>query len=566
MNGYQIEIHHKGLNETKAISAVDRFALEAKIENQAAVWAQRWAREKEKQSVAQKADLALATTKEYEGVLQKCENVLLHTLDIDDTVDWDTLKRRDTFVDDAPRGDAVKYREDGYPLSIRPLRAPNAPREPLLEDFPLVISFADKIFGGAKKKRIAQQDAYNSAMMQYKSECLQHEEKMKEHERLCHDQKSNLEELRIAWEARKKNFDAEVEAQHEEIDNLRQTYTELDEVAVREYCEMVLGNSAYPFDFNKEVDLSYDRDSGLLGIDYLLPGTADVPSRQSVRYVKSRDEFVEKELSSAAKNRLYESVLYQITIRTLHELFEADAANAVKLISFNGWVDAVSSATGHVERKCIISVQCEKDEFELINLQGICDQNSYKDCFKSLKGVSGAKLTALTPVRPILEFNKTDKRFADHYEVAGSLDDSVNLASMDWEDFEHLVREVFEREFSASGGEVRVTQASRDGGVDAVAFDPDPIRGGKIVIQAKRYTNVVGVAAVRDLYGTVMNEGATKGILVTTSQYGPDAYTFANGKPLTLLNGSNLLHLLEKHGHRAKIDIPEARRLISDSK
>jgi restriction system protein len=81
------------------------------------------------------------------------------------------------------------------------------------------------------------------------------------------------------------------------------------------------------------------------------------------------------------------------------------------------------------------------------------------------------------------------------------------MAAMDWEDFEHLVRELFEKEFAISGGEVKVTQASRDGGVDAIAFDPDPIRGGKIVIQAKRYTNTVGVAAVRDLYGTVVNEG-----------------------------------------------------------
>jgi len=48
----------------------------------------------------------------------------------------------------------------------------------------------------------------------------------------------------------------------------------------------------------------------------------------------------------------------------------------------------------------------------------------------------------------------------------------------------------------------KVTQASRDGGVDAVAFDPDPIRGGKIVIQAKRYAYTVGVSARRDLYGT----------------------------------------------------------------
>ena len=33
-------------------------------------------------------------------------------------------------------------------------------------------------------------------------------------------------------------------------------------------------------------------------------------------------------------------------------------------------------------------------------------------------------------------------------------------------------------------------------------------------------------------------------------------------KPLTLLNGSNLLALLEKHGHRAKININEAKKLL----
>lgn len=44
-----------------------------------------------------------------------------------------------------------------------------------------------------------------------------------------------------------------------------------------------------------------------------------------------------------------------------------------------------------------------------------------------------------------------------------------------------------------------------------------------------------------------MNEGASKGILVTTADYGPDAYQFATGETLTLLNGANLLHLMEKH-------------------
>lgn len=62
-----------------------------------------------------------------------------------------------------------------------------------------------------------------------------------------------------------------------------------------------------------------------------------------------------------------------------------------------------------------------------------------------------------------------------------------------------------------------------------------------------------------------MNEGATKGILVTTSDYGPDAYEFAKGKPITLLNGNNLLYLLEKHGHQAKIDIKEAKQILNPS-
>ena len=50
------------------------------------------------------------------------------------------------------------------------------------------------------------------------------------------------------------------------------------------------------------------------------------------------------------------------------------------------------------------------------------------------------------------------------------------------QNFQQLVRELFELEFARNGGEVRVTQASRDGGVDAVIFDPDPLRGGKIIV------------------------------------------------------------------------------------
>jgi Restriction endonuclease/Bacterial regulatory helix-turn-helix protein, lysR family len=121
--------------------------------------------------------------------------------------------------------------------------------------------------------------------------------------------------------------------------------------------------------------------------------------------------------------------------------------------------------------------------------------------------------------------------------------------------------QLFEWEFGRNGVEVKVTRASRDRGVDAIMFDPDPLRGGKFVLQAKRHTRPVDVAAVRDLYGTVVNEGANRGILVTTSSYGPDAYEFAKDKPLSLVDGPNLLAMLQKHGRRYRIDLAEARRL-----
>jgi hypothetical protein len=47
----------------------------------------------------------------------------------------------------------------------------------------------------------------------------------------------------------------------------------------------------------------------------------------------------------------------------------------------------------------------------------------------------------------------------------------------------------------------------------------------------------------------------------TVSTYGSDAYAFANNEPVTLLNGAELLGLLEKHGYKFRINLAEARQL-----
>jgi restriction system protein len=100
-------------------------------------------------------------------------------------------------------------------------------------------------------------------------------------------------------------------------------------------------------------------------------------------------------------------------------------------------------------------------------------------------------VTHVAPIRPILVLDKKDHRIVVNRDADASLTDEENLASIPWEDFEHLVRQLFEWEFGRNGVEVKVTRASRDHGVDAIMFNPDPLKGEKYVLQAKRYTRTV---------------------------------------------------------------------------
>lgn len=188
----------------------------------------------------------------------------------------------------------------------------------------------------------------------------------------------------------------------------------------------------------------------------------------------------------------------------------------------------------------------------------VIDKLNPKDCFRSLKGVAAGTLTDRIPVAPVVRLNTSDRRIVPGRDIVAEAFPEMNLASMDCEAFEHLIRQLFEMEFSRDGVTVRVARWSRDRGVDALAFNPDPPRSGKFVIQAKRYTRVVDVSAVRDLYDTVLNEGGNRGILVTTSSSGRDFWEFAQDKPLSLLAGAILLHLLQKHGLRFRIDLGQA--------
>jgi len=367
--------------------------------------------------------------------------------------------------------------------------------------------------------------------------------------------KAAFDEDHIDWEMRRKLFYQHRNAANETLDLLMAEYHQNIPESVTEYFRAILEASKYPTLMYRKVDLEYNPTLKSVVVDFLLPNPDQIP--KFFQTMSSKGEVKVTEHSAANKKRLYDSIVYQIVFRVIHEVYASDIANLINGVTFNGWVSSIDRTTGKPAASYIASLHVLRAEFANLDLNNI----DPKACFKALKGIGSSEFSSTTPIQPIVAISRSDRRFIDGKQITKTIENSTNLAAMDWEDFEHLIREIFEAEFRTNGGEVKVTQASRDGGVDAIAFDPDPIRGGKIIIQAKRYTNTVGVSSVRDLFGTVMSEGATKGILVTTSDYGPDAHAFAKGKPLTLLNGANLLYLLEKHGHKARIDIQEAKAL-----
>ena len=323
---------------------------------------------------------------------------------------------------------------------------------------------------------------------------------------------------------------------------------------VEQFFDLVLRGFELPSFVPREWKIKYEPETRILLLEHKFPETARLEVRKLVQQVRGQ---VIKPAAQTVRKLLVSKIQPALCLQLARGIVEADDFGVLDAVAVNGWVDFFHRATGQPSRAYCASLVAKKAALLAVRLE-TADPVA---AFNALSGCNAGESYEISPVLPSLSLQKDDPRFIASKEVTEKLARGENLAAMDWEDFEHLVRELFEREFAANGGEVKITRASRDQGVDAIIFDPDPIRGGKIVVQAKRYTIPVGVSAVRDLYGTVVNEGANTGILVTTSHYGSDAYEFAQNKPLKLFNGAQLLGLLERAGYRFRIDLEEAREL-----
>jgi restriction system protein len=360
--------------------------------------------------------------------------------------------------------------------------------------------------------------------------------------------------LRDKTASLREQFERKYQTAKAQLDAVQAGCKANDHEAVRQLINLSHIRHRLPNVFRRFWEIDIDKASRILLC------TFEIPDFNSIQISKVRGTSWNAKsvpVSTAERKRSIETIVYSLCLRAAYLATKSNVGDWFDTFAVNATQKWNDPATGQAREGIIASLQVQKSEIVQLNLH----QVDPKASFRHLKGLSTPSVENVTPIRPIFVLNKNDRRIVQERDVAQDLEPEANIAAMPWEDFEHLVRQLFEWEFGSNGVEVKVFRLSRDHGVDAVMYDPDPLRGGKYVVQAKRYTRPVDVAAVRDLYGTVVNEGANRGILVTTSSFGPDAYDFAKDKPISLVDGPHLIAMLRRHGHQYRIDLVEARRL-----
>lgn len=312
-----------------------------------------------KQAEVEAKNVALA--EQYEEL----DSILTATLDVDDYVDLETFR----VIVDHPSFD----REDLRSPSPEPLHIPDPPWPVKAE-----VQAPSGLFGRKKKLAEAQaaveaQYAADYARWQQESESLPSRREAQRQQYLAQEEARKTE---LAQELAR--YESECALREEEA---KQENAELDEFisalgygvteAVQEYVEIVLANSIYPDSFPVEHVAEFDPASAELSMRVTIPGPDAVPTVKAYRYTKASDEITATQLSQKAIKDRYAGIVNAVTLRSLHEVFEADRRGLVQSISLELGTNTINPATGTKADVQFVAVAVSREAFEALDLSAV---------------------------------------------------------------------------------------------------------------------------------------------------------------------------------------------------
>jgi restriction system protein len=394
VSSFEVELTLSEIALHKVCKSSDLGILKNKIEKTLEDWEIKYEKYLKQKALANTEAKAQELNDDLKKTKSSFDNILKHTLKIDDAIDWDSLKSKKEFkvdpsetCEDSSFIKHLTFSSNGEPTGHTKLEPT---KEPDYEEF---FKSSGWFFRTFRKKTL--KSDFDEELKRWND---QFEEVKKCNQERLDVFKRTLEK----FEKLRSRYIEERNEKNKAVDLAKTKYENGDQDAIEEYCDMVLSNSIYPEVLNMSWQVSYNPENQSLVIDYEVPSPDDLPLIDSYKFVKSKNDIEKKPLSASNAKALYSSVLYQVCIRTIHEVLEADVIDKVSAVAFNGVVTSLNEGTGNIEEKVIMSIFTSKEEFLKVNLEAIVAEKT----FNHLDGIAGKHLYDLSAVTPIAVFEK----------------------------------------------------------------------------------------------------------------------------------------------------------------
>jgi restriction system protein len=322
------------------------------------------AKERAAQEKAVKAAHISAQTTEVEGLNaqisdlhDELDGLLAATLDVDDFVDLEALRKPDDAPFDKP--------ELETPL-VAPTK-PTIPTEPVYVQPPK----PGGLFGKKKKLERAKQVAQSG----FENKHRNWKDRVS---RLEAEYQADLATYNAAEKQRVELLALETERFNDErlehnrtIDQFISNLGYGDRDAVQDYIALVVENSRYPDHFSVEHDFSFVPTDAELRMKVSILPPKEFPDVKAYKYVKASDEIRSTTLPKAELKKRYCSALYQVAVRSLHEVFEADRRSIIRTIALEVGTKDADPATGKRGFIPFVAVSAEKTSFMEYDLSNV---------------------------------------------------------------------------------------------------------------------------------------------------------------------------------------------------